>query len=79
LFFEIDAAKCKGCSLCARACAVDTIRRVPGQKKFYIEQEKCVHCGACFDACRFDAVIKSSPGRIRMPKPEEALAIGETP
>jgi len=62
LHFEIDAALCKGCSLCARACAVQTIHRVEGQKKFRIVAENCIRCGACFDACRFDAVIKTSPG-----------------
>ena len=73
LHFEIDQGLCKGCSLCARACAVQTIYKVDGQKKFYLNPEKCIHCGACFDACRFDAVKKTSPGRIRMRSPEEEL------
>jgi NADP-reducing hydrogenase subunit HndC len=73
LHFEIDQTLCKGCSLCARACAVQTIHKVDGQKKFYLNPEKCIHCGACFDACRFDAVKKTSPGKIRMPKLEGEL------
>ncbi|MCC7519244.1 MAG: NADH-quinone oxidoreductase subunit NuoF [Verrucomicrobiae bacterium] len=60
--FEIDVPLCKGCSLCARACPVQTIERLGDQKKFIIHQEKCIHCGACFDVCKFDAVKKTSPG-----------------
>ena len=63
LHFEIDDPLCKGCSLCARACPVQTITRVGTQKKFQIHEEKCIHCGACFEVCRFDAVQKTSPGR----------------
>ena len=79
LHFEIDQAACKGCSICSRACPVQTIHKVDGQKKFYITTEKCTHCGACYDACRFDAVIKTSPGGIRMAKPEEELVAGGVP
>ena len=79
LYFEIDQAACKGCSICSRACPVQTIHKVDGQKKFYITTEKCIHCGACYDACRFDAVIKTSPGRVPMAKPEEELVAGGVP
>ncbi|MCG3146949.1 MAG: NADP-reducing hydrogenase subunit HndC [Verrucomicrobiae bacterium] len=64
LHFEIDEPLCKGCSLCARACPVQTIARVGTQKKFEIHEEKCIHCGACFEVCRFDAVKKTSPGML---------------
>jgi formate hydrogenlyase subunit 6/NADH:ubiquinone oxidoreductase subunit I len=77
LHFEIDQAACKGCSICARACPVQTIHKVDGQKKFFITPETCIHCGACFDACRFEAVVKTSPGRTRSDSPEEELLVGE--
>ena len=73
LHFEIDQALCKGCSLCARACAVQTIHKVDGQKKFSIANENCIRCGACFDACRFDAVIKTSPGIAPARQPDGEL------
>ena len=79
LHFEIDQALCKGCSLCARACAVQTIHKVDGQKKFVIATDRCIRCGACFDACRFDAVIKTSPGTKDSPAREEALVAGGAP
>jgi len=74
LHFEIDQALCKGCSLCARACAVQTIHKVDGQKKFRLDTTKCIRCGACFDACRFDAVKKTSPGIHDALQEEPALA-----
>jgi NADP-reducing hydrogenase subunit HndC len=77
LHFEIDQAACKGCSICARACPVQTIHKVDGQKKFFITPETCIHCGACFDACRFEAVVKTSPGRTQSDSPEEELLVGE--
>jgi NADP-reducing hydrogenase subunit HndC len=63
LNFKIDEPLCKGCSLCARACPVQTIGRIGTLKKFEIHEEKCIHCGACFEVCRFDAVKKTSPGQ----------------
>jgi NADP-reducing hydrogenase subunit HndC len=77
LHFEIDQVACKGCSICSRACPVQTIHKVDGQKKFYITTETCIHCGACYDACRFDAVVKTSPGRAGTEVPEEELLVGE--
>jgi NADH:ubiquinone oxidoreductase subunit F (NADH-binding)/(2Fe-2S) ferredoxin/Pyruvate/2-oxoacid:ferredoxin oxidoreductase delta subunit len=76
LHFEIDQVACKGCSICARACPVQTIHKVDGQKKFSITTETCIHCGACYEACRFDAVVKTSPGRARTESPEEELLVG---
>jgi NADH:ubiquinone oxidoreductase subunit F (NADH-binding)/(2Fe-2S) ferredoxin/Pyruvate/2-oxoacid:ferredoxin oxidoreductase delta subunit len=76
LYFEIDQIACKGCSICARACPVQTIHKVDGQKKFRITTETCIHCGACFEACRFDAVVKTSPGRARTEVTEEELLVG---
>ena len=51
----IDAAKCKGCTACARKCPVNAIK---GEKKqpHSIDQEKCIKCGVCAETCKFDAV-----------------------
>jgi NADH-quinone oxidoreductase subunit F len=51
----IDAAKCKGCTACARKCAVGAIT---GEKKqpHTIDQEKCIKCGVCAQTCKFGAV-----------------------
>ena len=53
---QIDPAKCKGCSKCAKACPVEAIS---GKIKepFVIDEEKCIKCGACVSSCPFGAVI----------------------
>jgi ferredoxin len=55
--FEINEAKCTGCTLCSKVCPAEAIT---GEKKkiHYISLEKCLKCGKCYEVCKFDAVIK---------------------
>ena len=57
LSFEVDPAKCKGCTLCAKRCPVGAISgnlREP----HVIDKSKCIKCGACLEGCRFGAISK---------------------
>ena len=53
--YEIDAAKCKGCGMCKRACPVQAINGAVG-KPHQIDPNKCVKCGNCKNTCKFGAV-----------------------
>ncbi len=55
--FEIDAEKCKGCTMCARICPAGAIS---GNLKeaHTIDKEKCLKCGACIEKCKFNAIYK---------------------
>ena len=57
LSYEIDADKCKGCTLCARNCPAGAIL---GKVKeaHVIDKSKCVKCGACIEKCKFGAISK---------------------
>ena len=56
--YQIDANKCKGCTLCARNCPANAIT---GNVKepHVIDTGKCIKCGVCIEKCRFDAVYKA--------------------
>ena len=55
--FRIDAAKCVGCTVCARHCPTGAIVGQPKQLHTVVE-DKCVACGSCVTVCKFAAVTK---------------------
>ena len=57
LSYVIDREKCKGCTLCARACPADAISGTVKQPHV-IDPAKCLKCGACMEKCKFGAIYK---------------------
>ena len=57
LTYSIDAAKCKGCGMCAKNCPAEAISGVV-KEPYVIDGAKCVKCGVCLSTCKFGAVIK---------------------
>ena len=53
--YKIDAAKCKGCTLCARKCPAGAISGTL-KTPHVIDPAKCVKCGACEATCKFGAI-----------------------
>jgi Fe-S-cluster-containing hydrogenase component 2 len=75
-----DAARCAGCSRCARACPVGVIAmeavRQPANRKAAlaprIDEERCIGCGVCAGACHKGALAMHRGGR---PRPVPANAV----
>ena len=57
LRYEINAEKCKGCTLCARNCPTGAISGTV-KNAHKIDPEKCIKCGVCMEKCKFGAVAK---------------------
>lgn len=64
LYYDIDAGKCTGCTLCSKKCPVNAIS---GEKKapHRIDKDKCTLCGECFNNCRFQAI------RLKTGRPQD--------
>ena len=56
--YEVEADKCRKCSLCARVCPVGAISGKIRETPFFIDQDKCIKCGMCISSCKFNAIVK---------------------
>ena len=55
--YEVDPAKCRGCTACARQCPVGAISGKV-REPHMIDKSKCIKCGACLETCKFGAISK---------------------
>lgn len=55
--YEVDPAKCRGCTACARQCPVGAISGKV-REPHTVDKSKCIKCGACLETCKFGAISK---------------------
>ena len=56
--YQIDPAKCRGCTLCARGCPAGCISGTV-REAHRIDTTKCLKCGVCMEKCKFGAIFRS--------------------
>lgn len=57
LKYHINPDKCKGCTICSKACPVNAITGEL-RKAHAVDREKCIKCGACAATCKFNAITR---------------------
>jgi NADH-quinone oxidoreductase subunit F len=60
--YVIDRERCRGCTVCVKACPAGAIIGKPKQS-YRIDQSKCIKCGICMTICppKFNAISATSP------------------
>ena len=46
--------KCKGCTLCVKACPFDALK--VENRLAIVDSSKCTNCNACIAKCKFNAI-----------------------
>lgn len=66
----VDAARCTGCSACAKVCPVGAITLVGGKAR--VDEGACIGCEACVTTCPAGAIQPVVQGEL-IPLPERPL------